>query len=319
MDFFVRVLQQPEPGTYCKDGDTFVPEADATACAEQATIGLDQGRLFTSTWDNEYDFRPQSLGNYWDKVLALQAITSSDAFFFRDFSQNTNRGAYSIGYYRIFQNEMLDLFGALMRNDTTVFAPRIADTDGDGAVEVHYQPFLKTGIYGEPLDVEAAVGDAIRPATSYNLRAFAAVFGMVNMSSTLDQTLDFAQRSRITLAGQAGEATINLDRDGDGDDDLELAEFTDPQSQVVYRSAATDDAEHSVGFRLINEANAFATTEWAASKTALDDAIDGGDADTIRDARIDFDRTSNKLNEKVQIIDFMVYLGDRFEYPGAGG
>ncbi len=324
MDFFVRVLQQPEPGTYCRDAgptagvedDTYVPASEAADCTDNVELGLDQGRIFNSRWDSEYDFRPINLGNYWDKTLALQAITSSDAFFFRDFSQNTNRGAYSIGYYRIFQNEMLDLFGALMRDDTSVFAPRIADTDGDGKVEVLYQPFLKTGIYGEPLDIEAAVGDAIRPATSYNLRAFAAIFGMVNMSSTLDQTLDFAQRSRITRAGQTGDPVINLDRDGDGVDDLTVVEFEDPQSQIVYRSAATDDTDHSVGFRLVDEAKTFAEGEWLTTKTALDTAIIGGDANTIRDARLDFERSNNKLNDKIQIIDFMVYLGDAFELPG---
>ncbi|MDP2342013.1 MAG: zinc-dependent metalloprotease [Deltaproteobacteria bacterium] len=324
MDFFVRVLQQPEPGTYCRDpgagagteDDSYVPASEAADCTDNVEIGLNQGRLYNSRWDSEYDFRPLNLGNYWDKALALQAITSSDAFFFRDFSQETNRGAFSIGYYRIFQNEMLDLFGAVMRNDTSVFAPRISDTDGDGEVEVLYQPFLKTGIYGEPLDIDAAVGDAIRPATSYQLRSYAAIFGMVNMTSTLDQTLDFAQRARITLAGQAGDPSINLDRDGDGVDDLEVVEFTDPQTQLVYRSAATDDVEHSVGFILVNEAKTFADNEWTVSKTALDTAIAGGDDAAITAARTDFARTSNKLNEKIQIIDFMVLLTGAFEFPG---
>jgi hypothetical protein len=313
MDFFVRVLQQPEPGTYCKDGTEYVPAADAADCSDSVEIGLDQGRIYQSTWDSEYDFRPINLGNYWDKVLALQAITSSDAFFFRDFSQETNRGAFSIGYYRIFQNEMLDLFGALMRNDTSVFAPRVVK-DADGKAEVLYQPFLKTGIYGEELpDDGATEGDPLRPATSYQLRSYAAVFGMINMTSTLDQTLDFAQRSRITLAGQAGDPSITLDRDGDGVDDLDLVEFTDPNSQVVYRSAATDDVDHSVGFRLVNDVKDFAEGEWTAKKTALDNAV--GD-DAIRAARVEFDRANNKLNEKIQIIDFMVYLGDVFEYSG---
>ena len=325
MDFFVRILQQPEPGTYCRhpgataaaDDDTFVSSTDAAGadCTDTVQIGLDQGRIYGSRWDSEYDFRPINLGNYYDKVLALQAITSSDAFFFRDFSQETNRGAFSIGYYRIFQNEMLDLFGAVMRNDSSVYAPRVI-ADAQGNAEVLYQPFLKTGIYGEPLNAAAALGDAIRPTTSYQLRSYAAIFGMVNMTSTLDQTLDFAQRARITLAGQAGDPAINLDRDGDGVDDLVVGEFVDPQTSQIYRSAATDDEEHSVGFRLIDEAKSFADGEFTTAQTALAAATAGGNAASISAARIDFARASSLLNEKVQIIDFMVYLGNAFELPG---
>lgn len=327
MDFFVRVLQQPEPGTYCRDAganagdpadDTFVPQATAgagTDCTDTVEVGLDQGRFFNTTWDNEYDFRPQSLGNYWDKALALQAITSSDAFFFRDFSQETNRGAFSIGYYRIFQNEMLDLFGAVMREDTSIFSPRVVAT-ADGGAEVKYQPFLTTGIYGEELPPPVVVGDAIRPATSFQLRSYAAIFGTFNMTSTLDQTLDFSQRTRITLAGQAGDPELNLDRDGDGTPDLDVVEFKDPVSNMVYRSASYDEVDHAIGYRLVQEADDFAKGEWAAKKAALDAAVG---ADAIRAARVEFDRANNKLNEKVQLIDFMVYLGDMSEYPGAGG
>lgn len=319
MDFFVRVLQQPEPGTYCKSGDTYVAaaEADAGDCAaDSVEIGLDQGRLYQSSWDSEYDFRPVNLGNYWDKVLALQAITSSDAFFFRDFSQETNRGAFSIGYYRIFQNEMLDLFGAVMRNDTSVFAPHVVK-DAQGKAEVLYQPFLKTGIYGEELpDDGATEGDPLKPATSYQLRNFAAIFGMVNMTSTLDQTLDFAQRSRITLVGQAGDPTIDLNIDGLPGDELTVETFVDPVSQLVYRSAATDDADHAVGGLLVKDANDFKTATWEPAKAALDAAELGNDEPAKVAARLAFDRANNKLNEKVQIIDFMVYLGDVFEFSG---
>jgi hypothetical protein len=323
MDFFVRVLEQPEPGTYCMStvngSPMYVPAAEAAAgeCdADSIELGLDQGRIYNSNWDNDYDFRPINLGNYWDKALALQAITSSDAFFFRDFSQETNRGAFSIGYYRIFQNEMLDLFGAVMRNDPTVFAPHVVDANDDGKGEVVYQPFLKTGIYGEPLANAQLPGEPIKPAMSYQLRTWAAVFGTVNMTSTLDQTLDFAQRTRITMAGQPGDPSINTDLDGDGNADIDVVEFTDPQSQMVYRSAAFDDPEHTVGYRMLQEAKDFAEGEWQGKKDALDAAVAGSDADAIAAARVDFDRASNKLNEKVQTIDFMVYLGNAFELPG---
>ncbi|MBM4280302.1 MAG: hypothetical protein FJ137_05935 [Deltaproteobacteria bacterium] len=322
MDFFVRVLEQPEPGTYClsdvRGTQTYVPADEATGdeCAtDSIELGLDQGRIFNSNWDDNYDFRPINLGNYWDKALALQAITSSDAFFFRDFSQETNRGAFSIGYYRIFQDEMLDLFGAVMRDDPTVFAPHVVDADNDGKGEVVYAPFLKTGIYGEPLPEAQLPGAPIKPAMSYQLRTWAAIFGTVNMTSTLDQTLDFAQRTRITMVGQPGEPTLQTDIDGDGTDDIDVIEFTDPQSHMVYRSVAFDGVEHAVGYRLLQEAEEFADA-WRAAQAALQTAEAGGDAAAVRAAQIAFDRATSTLNERLQTIDFMVYLGNAFEYPG---
>jgi flagellar hook-basal body complex protein FliE len=321
MDFFVRVLQQPEPGTYCKVNDTWIPEREASpadcVAGNTAEIGLDQGRIFESNWDNEYVFQPINIGNYWDKALAIQAMTSSNAFFFRDFSQETNRGAFSIGYYRIFQNEMLKLFGGLMRDDTSVYAPRLFDEDGDGRLEVFYQPFLTTGIYGEPLDNNGQTpGDPIRPSTSYQLRNWAAIFGMVNMTSTLDQTLDFATRARITLKGQIGEPNVDTDPNGDGVDDIQIIEFTDPLTHLSYRSVAYDDPENAIGFRMLQDAKDFVEGEWQDAQDALTAAEQGGDQGAIRDARVAVQRANARLNEKLQVIDFVVYLGDIFEFPG---
>jgi hypothetical protein len=323
MNFFVRVLEQPEPGTYCKTTtngvEGYVPadEASSAECdADSIELRLDQGRIYNSNWDDNYDFRPINLGNYWDKALALQAMTSSDAFFFRDFSQETNRGAFSIGYYRIFQNEMLDLFGAVMRDDPTVFAPHVVDDNNDGFGEVVYAPFLQEGVDGVRLPEAILPGAPIKPAMSYQLRTWAAIFGMVNMTSTLDQTLDFSTRTRITMAGQAGEPVVDADIDGDGDADVDIIEFVDPQSHMVYRSAAFDGAEHSIGYRMLEEARDLAEGEWQEKKDALDAALGVGDEDAVRAARIDFDRASHRLNERIQTIDFMVYLGNAFEFPG---
>ena len=212
---------------------------------------------------------------------------------------------------------MLDIFGGMMRDDPSTFSPHVVDADGDGRGEIVYAPFLKTGIYGEPLPEATLPGLPIKPATSYQLRQWAAIFGTVNMTSTLDETLDFAQRARITHAGQPGDPVLNNDQDRDGVADFEIIEFTDPLSQMVYRSAAFDGPEHSVGYRLLDEAKAFADGEWHAARDALDAvaALDDS-APAKRDAEVAFARASNKLNEKVQIIDFMVYLGNVFEYPG---
>jgi hypothetical protein len=210
-----------------------------------------------------------------------------------------------------------ELFGGLMRDDTSVYAPRLFDEDGDGQLEVFYQPFLTTGIYGEPLENDGQTpGDPIRPATSYQLRNWAAIFGMINMTSTLDQTLDFATRTRITLKGQIGEPEINTDPDGDGVDDIQVIEFTDPLTRLTYRSVAYDEPEHTIGFRMLEDAKDFVEGDWQDAQDALASAELGTDQGAIRDARVAVQRADARLNEKLQVIDFVVYLGDIFEFPG---
>lgn len=316
MNFFTRVLQTPDTGRYCKDAnDAYVPEAQVTTCTDPIEIGLEQGRKFNSTWDNEYDFRPINIGNYWDKVLAIQSLTDSDAFFFRDFSSFTNRGAFSIGYYRVFQPEMLRLFGGLMRGDTSEITPRVVeDPENPGQAKIVYRPFITTDIYGQPLpeDPDLLAGDPIQPAQSFQMRMWAAYLGLVNLSSTLDQTMDFATRARITIAGSASDPI----HDPGVFDPADIVDFIDPVSGVVYRAAAVDGPDASVGFKLVQEAKAFAEGDWKQAKLALEAAEAGSDQAAIDAARRAFLVQDAKLNEKVQIIDFVVYVGNIFEFPG---
>ena len=312
MNFFARVLQTPEAGTYCKQGTTYVPEARASDCTDSVELGLDQGRIYNTSWDTEYIYNPSNLGVYWDKAIAIQAMTDSDAFFFRDFSSMTNRGAFSIGYYRVFQPEMLKLFGGMMGGDTSTYAPVVVD--GTNGAEVVYRPFLSTDIYGNTItpDPRLAAGDPIEPATSYQLKYWAAVYGMFNLTSTLDQTMDFASRARIRLAGSASDPVV----DTTVVDPANIKTFADPVSGVVYRSVAVDGPDASIGFNLLDAAQSYAEGEWADAKAALEAAELGGDAEAIRAAEVEFRAADAELSDKVQIIDFMVLLGDYMEFPG---
>ncbi|MBI1945416.1 MAG: zinc-dependent metalloprotease [Deltaproteobacteria bacterium] len=312
MNFFARVLQTPEPGTYCKAGTTYVPEGQATDCTDSVELGLNQGRYYHTSWDSEYLYNPSNLGVYWDKAIAIQALTDSEAFFFRDFSSMSNRGAFSIGYYRVFAPEMLNLFGGLLGGDTARYAPVVVGgTDG---AEVVYRPFLSTDVYGNVItpDPRLEAGDPIQPATSYQLKHWAAVFGMFNLTSTLDQSMDFASRARIRLAGSASDPVV----DTTVVDPANIRTFTDPVSGVVYRSVAIDGPTNSVGFGLLDSAQSFAEGEWQDAKDALDAAQAGGDPAVIRAAEVEFLTKDAELSDKVQIIDFMVLLGDYMEFPG---
>ena len=115
---------------------------------------------------------------------------------------------------------------------------------------------------------------------------------------------------------QPGEAVINTDPNGDGIQDIEIAEFTDPLTHLAYRSVAFDDADHSIGVQMLQEASDFVAGPWQDAQDALATANAGVDEAAKRAARIGVQRADAKLNEKVQVIDFNVYLGDIFQFPG---
>jgi len=314
MNFFARVLQTPDVGTYCKDSHgVFVPQSQSdNGCADSYTLGLDEGRVYTTNWDFDYEFKPLNVGNYWDKYLALYALTNSDAFFFRDFSSFTNRGAFSIGYYRVFQPEMLKLFGGMMRGTMPAeYTPRVQVDAATGRPKVIYQPFVTTDIYGQviPRDPQLDAGDAILPAQSYELRVDAAFMGMVNLTTTLDQTMDFAQRSKISIAGSASDPTYNLPAS-------QLVQYTDPVSGIIYKAAEIDGPDASIGFQLVNDAKSFAEGDWKDAKDALD-AVNADPAATDDEktaASTAFNIADQKLQEKTQVMDFMVYAGNVLEF-----
>jgi hypothetical protein len=312
MNFFARVLQQPDTGRYCNENNAWVPEASATGdCSDSVDLDFTAGRKYNTTWDNQYIFDVRNIGHFWDKYFAILAITDSNAFFFRDFSSLVNRGAFNIGYYRVFQPEMLKLFGGLITGDTSVHTPTLS-FDGDGNPVVEPLPFLTTDIYGQPIDVPPPDGDPIQPSASYRLRRWSAMVAVVNLSSTFDQTLDFAARTRIAIAGSPHDPAY----DPSIIQGTQIVTFTHPASHVEYRAAQLDGADGSIGFNILTEAQAFSEGEYADAETELAAAQTSGDAARLTAARTRMAKAEAVLDEKLEVIEWMIVLGDIFEFPG---
>jgi hypothetical protein len=306
MNFFARVLQTPEVGAYCHNvaTDTYIPrdEASAADCdSGEFEIGIEDGRFYRTHYTDELDFHVSNVGHFYDKAIAIQAMTDTNAFFFRDFSNLVNRGSFSIGYYRVFQDEMLGLFGGLIRGDRSVYSANVSVSGGEANID--YAPFVNLDGTAAP----AATGTKIRPADSFNLKQWAMFYGMANLSSTVDQTMDFSKRVRITLAGSRSDPTI------DGTVVADIAEFTDPDSGLVYRAAQTDQTNNSIGWQMLNDANTFVTNVYEPKKAALAAATDPAAIDA---AEVELEIARIELNDKVQLIDWMRYLGDILEYAG---
>lgn len=323
LNFFGRVLQTPEPGEYCQKGDWYVPVAEAELsggcdAGQSFTLGLGEGRYYDTRWNDEFMFRPDNIGHIYDKLIAIQAMTQSNAFFFRDFSNLYNRGAFSIGYYRVFQPEVLRLFGGFIGQNREAYAPRVYI---NGKPEVKYTPVVQ--LPGEEFE---EVGAKLRPSDSWMMRYYAMFFGMVNLTSNVDLTLDFASRARITLAGSANDPVI------DESSSAEVITWQDPLSSYVYRAVAVDGADLSVGYGLLADAKAFTNDgsdgnpegAWHKAKRELDEAelalenAAEGEGDELLEAatqkRIAFTQANRMLNDKVQMIDMVRELSDAVEF-----
>jgi hypothetical protein len=290
LNFLMGVLQTPEIGQHCLMNGMYVPATDLgpnEACANPIEVPLGQGKEYRTRFTNELEYRPENIGHMWDKVLALQAITSNDAFFYRDFSSTVDRGAFSISFYRVFAPELVHLFTGMVLDDRERWAPQVKI---NGTVEVVNMPFVN---FRNETPVPA-VGPMIKPSGSYILQNYALFWGMSGFTSTLDQTLDYATRARISIVGSANDPTYN---------GVPEVIFTDPHSYLEYRAYAVDGNEDSLGFALLSDAKEFVETgDWATSKAALDLAP------TDPQAIADFATADASLSNKLHQIDLTRYL-----------
>jgi len=295
LNFLVNVIQTPDVGRHCLKAGMYVHErelAENETCVNEIEVPRGQGKEYKTRFTDELEYRPLNIGHVWDKILALQAITSNDAFFYRDFSNQIDRGAFSISFYRVFAPELLHLFSGMVMDDRSRYSPQVKI---NGTVEVVNMPFVN---FRNETPIPA-VGPAIKPSGSYILQNYALFWGMVGFSSTLDQTLDFAQRSRISYVGGSNDPVA---------EGVPEVVFTEPYSSLQYRSYAVDGNEDSLGFALLTDAKDFVETgDWALAKAD----VEADPAD--QDARARLAQADAVLADKLHMIELTMYLTHALE------
>jgi hypothetical protein len=77
LNFLERVLQTPEPGRYCLNTARNVFEIDrsgaASPCEQEFKVGLGQGqgRYLNTAWTDEYFYKSNRIGDFYDKFVAI--------------------------------------------------------------------------------------------------------------------------------------------------------------------------------------------------------------------------------------------------------
>jgi hypothetical protein len=278
--FLQEVLAIPEPGAYlyddyegyywsfepgalplCPEG-TLAIEADEW-CAD-ANVSLGPGRYFLTVYDVDSGYyfyeRIKWIGTFYDKLLALETLTSPDTYFLGvDTSQSVDQWAISM--YLSFPDEIQRTFAGIAADRFDLFA----GVFDDGGGYVPPDPFAK-GKAAETLASQPPVD----PQTSFTLQLYALWYGMAWLNANFDNT--FNDTAKIWLAG-SGEALTPAEG-------AEVVTFSDPWNGRVYQALKPEGAEiPGVGWTMLERAQGY-KDEWALY--AEDPETDPGTLDYLK-------------------------------------
>ena len=266
MNWFVEIVNLPDEGSYQYDTDAdlyrWIGEAVDLPGADVSLLPGQGFGMWTKYQDGYFGFfRPERAGVFYDKYYALWALA------IRDWRLNfTIDERYFINFYDLFQTEMTELFGGIILQDETWFAPRLG-MDGDGPVVQHmswYRGLTLGECSGDGALVpcrgsqpEVYPGPAIEGTTNEVLRSWAAILALAQFPVYYDTT--FEQRLLVFKAGSgAGFDIPDIQPDGSptcvyGSDGLGAGHFVvDPD--VLNGCDAAQDADY-----VVFESNRFRT------------------------------------------------------------
>lgn len=342
INFIERILQEPNPGTYCLNTETnkYETKVDSQTCNAEFTteLGYGGGRPLESRWTNEYHYKANRIGFFYDKLAAVQQMTSSSGFFARSFADLFDRRAFSLGYLRVYLDPMVQRYASLIEGDHTGYRPRVVTDDDTGEQFVRYMPMF---------DEEREDGSSVRewleqypeiePAWSWSLQYYSLAYAIANWSSINDYSPEFYRFTKIAIDGTP--------EDVDYAADVVVEEFTDPETLITYRAPVIEpfseggliqefpvyygDRFHksrgefrnwSIGANLLSKANAYLSNTWQPSKAGCDDGTLVGTAQTDRwatteEACVAHERARQNLNEQVGFVDIVRKFNRRAELP----
>ena len=209
--FLTQVVTRPEPGRHFPfqrpDGvQVMVP----TTGRFGEVIPLGAGAYYESEWDFDSGYhwfeRQSRVGTYWDRMLALLALTDTSADGFMGYDTSADPQAYSIGYQDLYRDELALFLGRLMSDDVGALGPALT---ADGQL-----------VYPDPLDMTTAWPppgtDLVEPAAYWLVQFDAGLFGTSLLARGYDRS--FLNRSRLYVEGSGsaidvpeGQPTVSYD------------------------------------------------------------------------------------------------------------
>ncbi len=307
LNFINQVLGTPLPGRHCLDADTnrYVPlaqAADPDNC-EAFDVPQGTGREQYVRLNDEYYYQLDYIGSYYDKVTFLSFLTDTSTSFFRVANIGDNR-AFSIGYYRVYREELVklarDLVMAWIGNGDGESFSSLVQVDGAPGQRVTPRALVDKEAMGQD-EAEAGMPRLYAPI-SYNLVWQALVLMSVYNTSTYDSQLDFPNYIAVVESGSGEDFETP-----EGAGGFRRMTFTNPRTHIQYAAVQTRDGL-SISYELLQHAQDFADNVWQP-------AYDAAHAEGADDAALDaFEGADRKLGEYGDLVSDLRLLRSALDW-----
>lgn len=256
LDMLARVIQTPEPGAYYFDTDENVfynftydqtwdlcpPGQTGDDCSD-LNVDLGTGKYAFSLYDGAsgyyfYD-RVRVVGSFYDKLAALQALTSPETYFL-GVDADANLTQYAISMYLFFPDQVTRLVGGSAVESYDAFA---------GVV--------RNQVY-EPRDMFAAPSmyagvPSVDPATSFTIELYSTWLGMAFLNANFDNSFNDSMRIFEEGSGTGFDPTVT--------DPNRIARYTHARSGRTFVAVRHEDPNrYSPAYDLLTRTQARADT-----------------------------------------------------------
>lgn len=302
LNLISEVVQNVEPGIYCRDEEgNYIPKTD-DKCDEPISIGHDLGEEYHSSFTDDVEGRHKNIGFIYDKILALLALIDDHAELKHEFAYWQEQN-FSIGFSRSFPKPLFTIFSSIYRDQWQEIAARVSVNPDQQAV-LHYQDLFSK-------HEEVSTAPKIKPSMSTIFKDYAILFSLLGLSNSEDHQIDFAESSHIALLHN----------------DLPLREkdsisFEDPYTGFKYRAAI--NKEDSLGYLLVKDASEMVKSgPWYMAKQKVTElntrmssmhlltSAETITPDELAEAEENFQRQDEKLKEKIRVIEMVRRLSNK--------
>jgi hypothetical protein len=238
-----EVLQTPEPGEHCATDASpdvmVVPNPNGTnACIPGGlamNIQIPNAKPYYINFSDDYYYKITRAGSLYEKLAALITLTTTQARFYR-VDTFADSSKYSINFYSMFKNEMLNLLSGVIRNDPSAYGGYVPM---DGPAKGQYQPTPVVDLdnWGKakrtvPAWQQPGIKRVDTPVNK-TIRYYALGLALSNLDSSWDSTLDISNYMAVTIKGSKDDVTYAPG--------TQVLEYTHPQSGLIYRAPVTTE------------------------------------------------------------------------------
>lgn len=242
------------------------------------------GRGHKLEFNDDYLPTIEYIGSYYDKINILSYLMDTSTSFFRISNAGDSR-AFSIGYYRVFRDELIDLLKNIMFSWL-----------GEESGEAYSSYVMSEGVMPKALVAAEAFNQnpeqmegmpQVYAPIGYNVVFDALMYATIYNTSTYDSELDFDEYLAITELGSGDDRSYP--------ENWDVVTFVNPQTSATYQAGQTRDGR-SISYELLQRANTFVQTQWQPAATAFEAAPDDAEA------RVAFENAQRKLGQYNDLI-----------------